>query len=375
MTDPKKPVVDGGEPIDPRERTKVVNDGRAPAVWDIERDRKKRAQNSAPPGGGVIGTRARKVDGFMKATGRAVYTDDIALPGMLHGKILRSVHPHARLRGIDVSKAMALEGVYGVITGADLPEPYGIIPWTHDETALAVDKVLFTGDAIAAVAAVDEDTANAALKLIEVDYEKLEPIFDPHEALRRSDHVLNPFAKRGNITKRVALAFGDVDAALRGSAAVVDEEYFFAGSTHAAIEPHCALARFDPDGDVGQLTVWSSTQIPHYLHRELSRVIGLPASRVRVIQPLVGGAFGGKSDPFALEFCVAKLAMITGRPVKILYTREEVFYAHRGRHPMDFKFKIAADAEGHITAVDNDIVIDGGAYHSFGLVTTYYAGR
>ncbi len=370
-----RPIVEGGEPIDARERTAVVNDGRPPARWEMERDRRARREATAPPGAGVIGSRARKVDGYLKATGRALYADDLALPGMLHGKILRSPHAHARIRSIDVSAALALQGVHGIVTGSDLPEPYGIIPWTHDETALAIDKVLFIGDAVAAVAAVDEDTANAALRLIEVDYEKLEPIFDPHEALRRPEHVLNPFAKRGNVTKHVALSFGDVDGALRGSAARVEEDYFFAGSTHAPIEPHCALARFDPDGDAGQLTLWSSTQIPHYLHRELTRVLGLPASRIRVIQPLVGGAFGGKSDPFTLEFCVAKLAMLTGRPVKILYTREEVFYAHRGRHPMHMHFEVGADAKGRLTAVRSKIVIDGGAYASYGLVTTYYAGQ
>jgi len=138
------------------------------------------------------------------------------------------------------------------------------------------------------------------------------------------------------------------------------------------IEPHCAVARMDPDGN---LTVWSSTQIPHYVQRELSRVLGVSQSKVRVIQPLLGGAFGGKSDPFALEFCVAKLSMKTGRPVKILYTREEVFYAHRGRHPMKMDLTVALDGDGRISAVDNKILIDGGAYASFGLVTAYYAGQ
>jgi len=134
---------------------------------------------------------------------------------------------------------------------------------------------------------------------------------------------------------------------VEGAAAVVRETYRYAGSTHVPIEPHCAVARIDADGN---LTVWSSTQIPHYVHRELSRVLGIPQSKVRVIQPLLGGAFGGKSDPFALEFCVAKLAMKTGRPVKILYTREEVFYAHRGRHPMKMDVTLALDAGGRIAA-------------------------
>lgn len=369
--------VGGAGPVDARERTQVVNEGRPPANWDIEPNRDARRARSEPPGGGIIGTRARKVEGALKATGRLQYTDDIQLPGMLHGKILRSPHAHARIVSIDAREALALEGVCAVITGADLPNPYGIIPWTHDETALATEKVLFIGDEVAAVAAIDEDTANLALKKIRVEYEVLEPIFDPQEALERADHKLNPFARKGNITKGVQLSFGEVEEALRSSAATVEGDYFFCGTTHAPIEPHCAIARFDPAGTdgSGQLTVWSSTQIPHYLHRELSRVLELPPSRVRVIQPPVGGAFGGKSDPFSLEFCVAKLAMLTGRPVKILFTREEVFYAHRGRHPMHMRFALGADAEGRLTGVRSKILIDGGAYASYGLVTAYYSGQ
>ncbi|MEQ1508425.1 MAG: molybdopterin cofactor-binding domain-containing protein, partial [Myxococcota bacterium] len=178
--------------------------------------------------------------------------------------------------------------------------------------------------------------------------------------------------RQDNVCKQVDLAFGDVDGAFASAAAVVEGEWHYSGSTHAPIEPHCAIASWSPDDE---LTLWSATQVMHYLHRELARVLGVSEAKIRVIQPVIGGAFGGKSEPFDLEFCAAALARKAGRPVKILYTREEVFYAHRGRHPMDFRFRIAADADGHITAVDDDIVIDGGAYHSFGLVTTYYAGQ
>jgi 4-hydroxybenzoyl-CoA reductase alpha subunit len=358
-------------------RTELVDSVRPEASWEIERSRARRAEQTAPPGGGVIGSRARKVDGAAKATGRAVYADDIQLPGMLHAKLVRSPHPHARIRGIDVSAAMALEGVHAVLTGADLPATFGIIPWTHDETALATDKVLFVGDPVACVAAVDEETANLAVKRVTVDYELLEPILDAQEALRRSDHVLNPHARSGNVTKHVELEFGDVDAALAAADRVVEQEYSYAGSTHAAIEPHCAIASWEPAGreGEGQLTVWSSTQIPHYLHRELSRVLELPQARVRVIQPALGGGFGGKSDPFGFEICVAKLAMITGRPVKILLTREEVFYTHRGRHPFLMRVAVGAELDGRITGVRSRLLLDGGAYASYGLVTTYYAGQ
>jgi len=331
----------------------------------------------APFGDGfkVIGRAERKIDGLAKATGQAVYTDDIQLPGMLHAKILRSPHSHARIRGIDTARARALAGVHAVITGADMPIRYGVIPWTPDENALAVEKVRFIGDEVAAVAAVDEDTANAALELIDVDYEVLPALFEPEAALAHAANQIHETPERpdrGNVSKHVRLEFGDVDAALASADIVIEGEYRFHGSTHAPIEPHCAVATVAPDG---VLTLWSATQITHYVHRAIARVLELRESQIRVIQPCLGGAFGGKSDPFALEFCVAKLAMLTGRPVKMLWTREEVFYAHRGRHPMKLRYTSGMSKDGRLAAVDAKILIDGGSYSSFGLVTTYYSGQ
>ncbi|QDU68551.1 xanthine dehydrogenase family protein molybdopterin-binding subunit [Engelhardtia mirabilis] len=324
---------------------------------------------------GVIGKPLRKVDGIAKATGQAVYADDIQLPGMLHAKTLRSPHAHARIVRIDTSRAEALPGVHAVITGRSMPIPYGVIPWTPDENALAVDRVRFIGDEVAAVAAVDEDTANAALELIDVEYELLAVYLDPVEALENCTDAIHPNPKRperGNLSKRVELDFGDVADGFERADVIVEDDYTFHGTTHTAIEPHCAVATYSPDK---LLTLWSATQITHYVHRALARVLELPAHSIRVIQPCLGGAFGGKSDPFSLEFCVAKLAMITGRPVKMLWTREEVFYAHRGRHPMRLHYKTGATKDGKVTAVDAKILIDGGAYSSFGLVTTYYSGQ
>ncbi len=336
----------------------------------------------------LIGRRLRRVEGLDKSTGRAVYTDDVQLPGMLHGKILRSPHPHARIVSIDTSEAEALEGVHAVITGRDMPVKYGIIPWTPDEYPLCVDRVRYIGDGVAAVAAVDEDTAIRALELIRVEYEPLPAFLDPFEALNAdgsTPYIHEPRKEgwNGNVTKKVHLEFGDVDGLLESSDVVVEDDYFFEGTTHVPIEPHCAIGLWQPGADAknphptpdGRLTVWSATQVPHYLHRELARVLGLDPAHVRVLQPLVGGAFGGKSEPFDLEFCVAKLAMRTGRPVKILYTREEVFYAHRGRHPYHMHYRTGATADGKLTSVDARIVLDGGAYASFGLVTTYYSGQ
>jgi 4-hydroxybenzoyl-CoA reductase alpha subunit len=322
--------------------------------------------------GWQVGKPHRKLDAADRMRGQLRYTDDLKLPGMLHGKIKRSPHPHARIVSIDASRALAMAGVFGVVTGKDFPIPYGIIPWTPDENALAVDKALYVGDGVAAVAALDEDTANAALDAIDVTYEVLPPIFDAAASLASKDNVINPYSRHGNLSKHVDLAFGDVDAALAAADLVVEDDYVFEGTTHGAIEPHCAVANVEPSG---VLTVWSSTQVSHYLHRELAKVLGVPGNRIRVVQPPLGGAFGGKSEPFDLEFCVAKLAMRTGRPVKILYTREEVFYAHRGRHPMKMAYKTGFTKDGKITAVDARTLIDGGAYSSFGLVTTYYSGQ
>jgi 4-hydroxybenzoyl-CoA reductase subunit alpha len=320
----------------------------------------------------VIGKGHRKVDGLAKATGDAIYADDIVLPGMLHAKTLRSPHAHAKIKAIRTDKALALEGVHAVLTGSDLPECYGVIPWTPDENALAVDKVRFIGDEVAAVAAVDEDTANAALELIEVDYEPLHAFLDPKEALGRGEPQIHEGRKDGNVSKHVKLDFGDVEGGFEEAEVIVEGDYSFHGTTHGAIEPHCAVAQFSADGN---LTLWSSTQITHYVQREISKVLDIEPQHVRVIQPCLGGAFGGKSDPFSLEFCVSKLAMITGRPVKMLWTREEVFYAHRGRHPAQMHYRTGATRDGRLTAVDAKILLDGGAYSSFGLVTTYYSGQ
>lgn len=321
----------------------------------------------------VVGHAQRKVDAMAKATGEAVYTDDIQLPGMLHAKMLRSPHAHARIVSIDTSKAEALPGVHAVLVGSELPIKYGVIPWTPDETALAVDKVRFIGDEVAAVAAVDEDTAQAAVELIEVEYEILDAILDPEQALVTPEPAIHEDRKRrDNISKHVDLSFGDVDAQVAEAAVVIEEDYEFSSNTHTAIEPHCAVAQLGADG---RLTLWSATQITHYVHRAIARVLELHPARVRVVQPCLGGAFGGKSDPFSLEFVVSKLAMKTGRPVKMLWTREEVFYAHRGRHAMKMHYRTTATANGMITGVDAKLLIDGGSYSSFGLVTTYYSGQ
>ena len=322
------------------------------------------------PGSGLVGRRTRALLA-PRVTGQVRYTDDIHLPRMAWGRLLRCPHPHARIVSIDASRALARKGVLAVITGKDMPQRFGIIPWTPDEYPLALERARFVGDAVAAVAATDERIAHEAAELIDVVYEILPAATDLATAINTPSVGLGRNGQ-DNVSKEVELEFGDVDALMASSDVIVEGDYYYEGSAHAPIETHCAIGQYDKNG---LLTVWSATQVPHYLHRELSRVLRLSPARIRVIQPPVGGAFGGKSEPFSLEFCAAKLAMLTGRPVKFLYTREEEFYAHRGRHPMQMAMKVGATRDGKLTAVDTRTSIDGGAYSSFGLVTAYYSGQ
>ncbi|HLQ04401.1 MAG TPA: molybdopterin cofactor-binding domain-containing protein, partial [Verrucomicrobiae bacterium] len=319
----------------------------------------------------ILGRRLPKVNAWAHLTGTARYADDIDLPRMLYGRLLRSTRPHARIVKIDVSRALAHPGVVAIVTGADMPEKMGIMPSTQDETALAVDKVRYVGEPVAAVAALDEDTAFDALALIDVTYEDLEPIFTIEEALEREDVKIHDASKRANVFKEVHLSFGDLEAGFAKADHVREDWFFFEGNTHAPLESHAAVASYDGDG---KLTLWTCTQVPHYLHRELEKVLGLPRSRIRVIATPNGGAFGGKSDPFGHEFSAALLSMRTKRPVKITLDREEVFYAHRGRHPVKMRIKTGVKKDGEITAVEFQSYLDGGAYASYGIATTYYTG-
>jgi len=319
----------------------------------------------------VVGKPVRKVDGLAKCTGQTRFADDLSLPRMLHCKIHRAHVPHARIVSIDVSKAVAMPGVIAVLTGKALPIPFGILPVSQDEHALCLDRVRFVGDPVAAVAAVDEDTAFEAMNAIRIEYEPLAPVLSMFDAAANDAPPLHDYGDEGNIHKKVALEFGDVARGFGEADEVIEETYFYEGNTHLAMEQHATLAMPEPDGKV---TVWSSTQTPHYLHRALSKVLEMPPARVRVIACHNGGGFGGKSDPFNHEIVVAKLALLTGRPVKICLTREEVFYCHRGRHPVLMRVKSGVKKDGAITALHFETFLDGGAYGSYGVASTYYTG-
>ncbi|HET6855368.1 MAG TPA: molybdopterin cofactor-binding domain-containing protein [Pyrinomonadaceae bacterium] len=319
----------------------------------------------------VVGKPFRKVDARAKCAGQTKFADDIVLPRMLFCKILRSHLPHALIKNVDVSKALALPGVFAVVTGKDFPVPYGILPVSQDEHALCIDKVRFIGDPVAAVAAIDEDVAFDAMNLIEVEYEPLNTISTIEEAVMIDEPRIHDYGDSGNIHKKVSLEFGNVEEGFGEADLVREDTFFYEGNTHLPLEQHAAVAHFDSDG---KITLWSSTQTPHYVHRALAKVLGLAASHIRVIATPNGGGFGGKSDPFNHEVVVCKLSMITGRPVKVTLTREEVFYCHRGRHPILMRVKTGVKNDGAITAMHFQSYLDGGAYGSYGVASTFYSG-
>ncbi len=319
----------------------------------------------------IIGVPRRRVDARAKVTGQTRFADDVMLPRMVHCKLLRSTMPHARIVRIDVSRALARPGVHLVLTGADFPITYGILPVSQDEHALAADRVRFVGDPVAAVIARDELTAFEALDFIDVEYEPLRTYAEPQDSLDYPEPRIHDYGDFGNVHKSVSLRFGDVEQAFADADRVFEDTFFYQGSTHLPIEQHAAVAAKDPDG---KLVLWSSTQTPHYVHRALARTLAMPAAHIRVIATPNGGGFGGKSDPFNHEMVVAKAALILDRPVKICLTREEVFYCHRGRHPVLMSFKTGVKMDGTITGMHVKTLLDGGAYGSYGVASTFYTG-
>jgi 4-hydroxybenzoyl-CoA reductase subunit alpha len=324
----------------------------------------------------IIGKPTAMVDAAEKTTGAGKYTDDLSVPGMLVGKILHSPYPHARIKRIDTSRAETLEGVVAVVIGKDAPNPYGILPVGHDEHALALDKVRYVGDNVACVVAVSESIAEKALELIDVQYEVLPAYFDPEESMKAQTDLIHD-NKPGNLEKDYHHAFGDPDKGFADADHVAEARFIANEVTHAAMEPHSTLASFELDphtGKMGRLTVWSSTQVPYYLQHKLSLVLEMPMAQIRVIKPLVGGGFGGKSEVIPLEIIAAVAARKAQAPVKITYTREEVFWAHRGRPRTIIDLKTGITNDGRITCVKARVVQDGGAYCSYGVVTILYSG-
>jgi 4-hydroxybenzoyl-CoA reductase alpha subunit len=319
----------------------------------------------------LIGTPFRRVDGRAKVTGQTRFADDLSFPRMVHMKLVRSTVPHARIVGIDTSKASEIRGVVGFLTGESMPEPFGILPVSQDEHALCIDKVRFVGDPVVAVAALTEDQAHEAALAVEVEYEPLETIATVEEAISTPEPRIHDYGDEGNLHKKLSMEFGDVDGGFDEADHIFEDILYFEGNTHLPLEQHATVALTE---ETDRVTVYSSTQTPHYLHRSLAKVLGLPAARIRVIACPNGGGFGGKSDPFSHEICAAKMALTLGRPVKICLTREEVFYCHRGRHPVLMKIRTGVKKDGTLTAQHLQTALDGGAYGSYGVASTYYTG-
>lgn len=314
----------------------------------------------------AIQMRLPRNDGLQKVTGDARYADDFYLPGMLYGKILRSPHAHARILNVSAERALAIPGVRAVVFGKDTPGiKYGTIP---DEFGLAVDKVRFIGDEVAAVAAVDEETAEAALAAIDVEYEVLPSVQDPIQAMQEGAPVIHDpnediYDAARNISRRTHLTYGDVEKGFAEADYVFEHTFETQLVNHAAIEPHATVAEYDP---VGKITVWSSCQTPFLLRANLAKTLQMPLTRVRVIKPKVGGAFGGKREMMANDFGAAFLAIKTGRPVKVTYTREEVFSTTRQRHPTKITLKTGVTADGRVVAKDCYMIMENGAYNGRG---------
>ena len=318
----------------------------------------------------VIGKRVPRVDAAQIVTGAAQYTVDLSLPGMLTGMILRSPHPHARIRSINVERTQDLPGVLAVVTGEDtLKQKYGYRATTADEYGLAVGKVRYIGEQVAAVAALDKDSAEEALSRIEVDYEVLPAVFAPQEAMAAGAPLIHDNCA-GNVSYAPAFHWGNVEEGFAASDCLREDTFSTQPQIHCSMEPHAALAKFAG----GELTVWSTTQGPYALRKELALTLGLPEGKIRVVKPRMGGGFGGKREMFASDFCAALLSMKTGRPVRIVYSRTEEFVASRQRHPMFITIKTGFRKDGTIMAKDCVIVADGGAYNSRGPGILSYAG-
>ncbi len=319
----------------------------------------------------VLGKRLPRTDSIPKTTGEGKFAADLTLPGMLWGKMLRSPHAHAKILNIDTSRAKRLPGVRAVITGKDLGGfTYGFIPTTRDESPLCPDRVRFFGEEMAAVAAIDEDTAEEACSLIKVEYEPLPAVFDPEEALKPGAPQVHDHAP-DNISLHYKMNFGDIEKGFAESDYIQEDRFKTPRVYHGMLEPHATLARWESTGD---LTVWASKQSPYFMYRIFAAAFNLPQHRVRIIQPYIGAGYGAKNDAFPLDFAAVVLAKQTGKPVKIVYSQNEMIISSRRRLPFIIDIKTGVKKDGTIMAQDIRAIGDGGAYTLIGPITMYLAG-
>ncbi|GAB6908725.1 xanthine dehydrogenase molybdenum-binding subunit XdhA [Desulfosarcina cetonica] len=319
----------------------------------------------------VINSRARRVDTPAKATGRAVYVDDISRPNMLYGALLQSPIAHAKIISIDTSAAEKLPGVKCVVTSKEAGlVKYGVSPARYDETVFCHDKVRYVGDEIAAVAAIDRETAEKAVELIKVEFEPLPVLLTIEDAMAEDAPLLHEKYPR-NITGEVHQEFGDVAAAFKECDLIKTTTVKNKRQDGGFIEPQGCIAEVDL---AGNLTLTSSTQSPHYIQRTVAMVLGLDIGKVRVVKAYVGAGFGPKAGTNPMELACCLMALKTKRPVKMNYSREQVFLFCRARHAFTHKITIGVKKDGTLMALEHECHLDGGAYASFGPATVYYAG-
>ncbi|AEW05677.1 Xanthine dehydrogenase [Sulfobacillus acidophilus DSM 10332] len=308
----------------------------------------------------VAGHSKLRVDGRVKVTGKAQYVVDMTLPGMLYGKILRSPLPHARIVAIDTEAARRLPGVFAVITGHDLAiKPFGA--FIADETGLARDKVRYVGDAVAAVAAVDEATAERAIQLIEVQYEELPFVIDPEDAMKEDAPLIHEVER--NIAAHNRVVGGDVAQGFAEADYIFEDRFETTKQAHACMEPHVCIGHWDASG---KITLYDSTQSTFFMRYHLSHIFDVPASKIRIVAPYLGGGFGSKSEVHAIHVCALWLSRLTGRPVKMAHDRDEEFIGSRTRHKEIIYLKTGVKKDGTITARQATVILDNGAYTSYG---------
>ena len=334
--------------FDAVELARDVQNGRLPATALAETDVTE---------GKYIGANVRRLDAPSKVSGALKYAGDMTMPGMLHLQVLRSPHPHAIIESIDTSEAEAMEGVEGVITCADVPGEDGFGVFVHDQPVMARGKVRCVGEAVAAVAAEDLVTAKRALSKIKVVYKPLPAVFDPFAAMEPGAPVVHDYAP-DNVTKHIPIRKGDIERGFAQSDLVIEQDYETQAIEHAYLEPEAGLGYVDHDGVV---TIISPSQnITHHRHM-LAKIIARPINKVRFIMSPVGGGFGGKED-MIYQGMLALMAMKTGRPVRLVFTREESIATTAKRHPSRTTLRMGLSRDGRIKAVSLKMVCDGGAY-------------
>ena len=318
-----------------------------------------------------IGTYVPMVDGPEKVSGRAKYTADLVLPGMLAGRILRSPYSHAEILEVDVSEAAKLPGVRAIVTGADCDKCFGVLPVARTEHVLARERVRYRGEPVAAVAAIDDATAKEALRRIKLKVRELPAYHTAQEAL--APNAVNIHERRPhNIERDVLFELGDVEAAFAGADLLREGTYNCAEVCQNQMEMHAAIADYDAVRE--RMTVHASTQVPYYVHLMLAQILDMDMSRIRVIKPHVGGGFGCRTEALNVELIAALLARKAGGCVRLVVNREETFITHRGRPETDIRLKIGMRKDGRITAVECECIQRGGAHSGYGIVTILYSG-